>query len=114
ENRRQRQAEGAVGRADNIVLAGQILVQVGAARHGVEARPLGGRRSLIVQRVGDRHQATNCFCNGRSSSMKAATTSSMLLSRPKPSASARGVASAGGQLETIAWICGSGCQRRRA
>src|SRR5205814_5983098 len=47
--------------------------------------------------LGYPHQPTICRCAGRSSSMKAATTSSMPWSRPKPRASARGVSSACGQ-----------------
>src|SRR4051794_11688798 len=58
-------------------------------------------------------QPASCFWVARSSSMKNCTTSSISLSRPKPSASARGVASARGQLPTIAWIAGSGAQRIR-
>src|SRR3954470_15928947 len=58
-------------------------------------------------------QPASRFWVARSSSMKNCTTSSISLSRSKPSASAHGVASARGQLPTIAWIAGSGAQRIR-
>ena len=91
-------------------LQGIIAGRVEPITLGGELGDAGG----IERRVGDPHQPTICRCAGKSSSMKAATTSSMPRSRPKPRASARGVSSACGQPETIRWICGSGCQRIRA